>query len=716
MNSYNENLNSVVVTSLQSQSLDEKSIFSKLNASMFTLYYAEGAVITAEEKLIEDSIDLQTKKEVMQQAVKNTNLSNNLLASSTQANQYYKQSINNMAVCAANVQVATNAIVRLASDIGSIFSIVYAADRNSEIFNDTSKVRALIDSTAHAAELASKLAMETSTYTSEVSIPTVLDKSKSANIAIKNLLQITTTDFNNVSSAVSADNVNLATLSAKEKLAEGVLEDISIDFKATKSAYNSTNKELNLNLWVSKAENSDNLYNFSFNQIDNPFDHIETVHDYHLIFVKDSKKATFSMSNAANIRENPNKFQYIEVNGPDVNGVYEKSIDLLHFFSISDIASPSPVLDSDGEKITLGINYVVFVYAVYTDPYKREINNFDDFLSAPSRQFMVTSTLPAVKADTMDVGLVYKEDKSEEDINIEVDFKFNQNQVLKTDFDFTDQILNISEYTHKLTFNTPEVLPIKHEYRCIFLPKRTGSGMLTSRALKVLLKESIGGIEKAEKMIIELGIQIVQWTEETKDNNDKQTVIKQRLKAITAQLTENLAEKELKSLRAEESLLQKELLLLVSNHDLLKKQISNAETQIVNLEKHSFGETQDDLGFYFDLTMAEQVSGSNYTIAGLDNSIKTDDHTKAGKKKVTDDKDNVEKPPKINWMAYIGTETTDNFGNLLIDQSYYYPVILTISKAGTTLPERYTNAYVTAHKPFKFNAKNTKIATNGNSN
>ena len=500
MNSYNENLNSVVVTSLQSQSLEEKSIYSKQNASMFTLYYAEGATISAEEKLTADTVVLGIKKNTMVEAVKNTNLSNNLLASATQANQYYKQSINNMAVCAANIQVAANAIVRLASDVGSIFSIVHAADRNSDIFFDTNKVRALIDATAHSAEVASKLAMETSAYTSEVSVPTLFDKSKSANSAINNLLQITTTDFNNISTTVNADNANLALLSAKEKVAEGILEDISIDYKATKEAYNSTNSELNLDLWITKTPMSDTMYFVSFNQIDNPFDKVETIQDYHLIIVKDSKKATFSMSSAESIRMTGDTYQYIEVSSPNLNGVYGTSIDFFNYFNLSDISDPSPVIDSDGEKVALGMKYVVFVMAVYTDAYKREINNFEDFLSAPSREFTLTNTLTAVDESTIQVNDIPQENKTEEDIKIELDFKYDHHETLKIEFDFTEQISNSSGYTQKLTFTTPQgVLNFDPEYRCIFLPKLTYPDLLTTRSLKKILKESTNAVKKRRK-------------------------------------------------------------------------------------------------------------------------------------------------------------------------------------------------------------------------
>src|SRR5471030_1749589 len=102
MNSYKENLRSTVIASLQSQELERKNIQAQMNASMFTLYYAGGATITALEHCEQANDTLIKSKELKTQAVIAGGISNNQLASSTEANQYVKQSVTNTAVCAAN--------------------------------------------------------------------------------------------------------------------------------------------------------------------------------------------------------------------------------------------------------------------------------------------------------------------------------------------------------------------------------------------------------------------------------------------------------------------------------------------------------------------------------------------------------------------------------------------------------------------------------------
>ena len=51
MSSYNENLHSTVVASLSDQEAEVQNIEAQRDASMFTLYYAQGARITASGQL-----------------------------------------------------------------------------------------------------------------------------------------------------------------------------------------------------------------------------------------------------------------------------------------------------------------------------------------------------------------------------------------------------------------------------------------------------------------------------------------------------------------------------------------------------------------------------------------------------------------------------------------------------------------------------------------
>ncbi len=325
MNTYNENLHTGIVNSLQAQLLNQQKIKSTRHASLFTLYYAEGAAITATENLAIAGQTLDKKAAVKKQAVHDSNLCTNMLASATQANTFLKQSVTNIAVAAANVQVACNAIVRLASDTSSAFSIINAADFGSSIYNLALEAQGTMAKTASEAEKASKLAMESSWYTAEVSGPTVLDKAKTANSAMGNLLKIATAEFNNASQAVINDNANLASVTVKEKAAEGAYEDISADSHAAWSAYRLTNRELNLDLLVDVAQPTTTepaqMITVTFNALQTPFPKDGTpkppypVSSYNILVVKDQNKYTFSAAGAETLTEDYPK-QFVGISMP----------------------------------------------------------------------------------------------------------------------------------------------------------------------------------------------------------------------------------------------------------------------------------------------------------------------------------------------------------------------------------------------------------------
>ena len=113
--------------------------------------------------------------ELKTQIYKYDNLIDDLVLSTKQTNEYCMLSIANSSMAAANIQVALNAIVKLASDIGSIFSIVNAAEYNSKMYISAEELRKQLNDVAYNAELLSQLGMETAIYTSEASASTVLN-------------------------------------------------------------------------------------------------------------------------------------------------------------------------------------------------------------------------------------------------------------------------------------------------------------------------------------------------------------------------------------------------------------------------------------------------------------------------------------------------------------------------------------------------------------
>ncbi len=389
MNTYTYNLRLAVITSLQKVDLDQKNLFSQLNASKITLQYAGEATLAANKNHKASTSEMDFKELIKKQAILNNDLSKNLVVSAAQADQYVKQSITQTALCAANVQVAANAIVRLASDMGSILSIVTAADADTDIFAEASNARKLINDTAEAAETTSQLAMNASILTSEVSSVTVFDKAKSTNTLMANIFQVISNDFDAAAQAVVADEASLAVATEKEKLAEESFKMVSAGYKAVQMAYQLTNKELNLGLSVS-AITADS-FTVSFNLIKNVFDPKgpSSVVSYYIILVKESNELTFTISEAEKLMLQAACKSIINVQvAPGIKDPVSKQVDFNKMPGTDKY--PAYVLqDADGEEIKAGHIYVVFLLAVYTDAYKKVLNNYENFLSAPSLPFLI---------------------------------------------------------------------------------------------------------------------------------------------------------------------------------------------------------------------------------------------------------------------------------------------------------------------------------------
>lgn len=528
MNSYNDNLNSVVVASLQAQELENKQLNSQRIASMFSLYHAEGATITAFEKLKADQKTLGEKAAVQDQAVLNSNISTNMLASATQAGTYVAQSVTNTSVAAANTQVAGNAILKLAGDMGNIYSIVNAADFDTEIYKQGKEAMDLINQTAYLAEVATKTAMDASIKTSEVSTATVLSKAKATNTLMGNLLQIVTTDFNNVSALVTTDTANVAAASVVEKAAEGNYEDIVAEYRAARNVYKTANAQLNLGLTVSAVlllgTNEEILAttaqdvsqrNIQFNLVTSPFaapraagvpipagikltPDDNPVSDYYIMLVNEDSQSTFSITDAEGILlKGPGNFIKIHVTPSQLNsktGSHEDQVFVPAVLTRTDNQQQIPVSegrvsmtvdffnvnggklkDSDGKLVKMGTKYVVFLMAVYDPNYKRKLNNFEDYLSASSNVFKLANILTPVTG--VEAGPIKKKEDEKTRDSSEVWFP------METEGQAALQASKPDPDTYQITFSVSEnpAYAADVEYRCIILPGEdtVNSGMLT---------------------------------------------------------------------------------------------------------------------------------------------------------------------------------------------------------------------------------------------
>lgn len=729
MNSYNENLHSSVVTSLQSEELKRKKVKAKLKASMFTLYYAQGATITANEGFEAAEKNLKFKGSVKTQAVEGNDISNNLLYAQNQASQYLKQSVTNSAIAASNVQIAATAVLKLASDLGSIYSIVNAADFDTDIYRQAQSARDYMNDTAYAAEMASQTAMEASMLMSESSFPTVLDNAKSNGSLMNNLLKIVAADYDNADESVDKSNASLAAADVKEKAAEGVLEENSADYQASVAAYKKTNIGLNLGLVAfagrSKPQAEDcrkhhkrpkgtesshdkveenKCFTVGFNLLKSPFEppssdpyypvNFQVLHPqeqivpeeglsgYNIIVVKSTKKTTFTLSDAESLLSNTDdKRRYIPVYllskaDPTLECQVTKVIDI----------DNGPVYDSDGEILMPGTRYVVFIMAVLKDSYKKLINTFDDFLSAPSAPFHLTIALESVDYHNIKV---YDDSNS-----------------------LTFWLKNSGSQQPGNSFS-----PLfKVQYRCILLPvnDKGETALLTPGVLNKLDSE----VSKLQQIadyydpkITQVEDELVAAASGLKDVPAADIDPFKKMGSVYTPLSV-AAQHELEKEAAALDALQQQLAGMESGgpdrDDLVKKEKKKSE-QVIHIKKlyaeyekllreksDEMKQVQEDVNkedfgsgpppFFFNLELAESISAGNCV-----NAIKLPDIMPI-------------EPGYPVYAAYFGPDLgpgsenpperllTDCFGNLLKNKKKYLPVILSFADESEESQGQFTNA------------------------
>jgi len=131
------------------------------------------------------------------------------------------------------------------------------------------------------------------------------------------------------------------------------------------------NEELNLDV---KANIKNYLLSMSFKRYKSPFyNHMKgyPVDNYYMIVVKHKHSSVFSLSNADVLYLNNKNIYNIPIR-LDIFGIRRQVIS----------KSIQYITDSDGDVLDVNNEYVIFLYVVFSDGYKRSINNFDNYLSS----------------------------------------------------------------------------------------------------------------------------------------------------------------------------------------------------------------------------------------------------------------------------------------------------------------------------------------------
>lgn len=396
MNTYNENLQQTVVNTLSALALNQSNLDSLKTVAEYTLYYAQGTEISARDKLEGTEADVTTWQNVNNQSLINANQVFNLLTSATEANTDVAVSITNTATAAANVQIASNAISLLASDIGAAFNIATAALYQTDVYEKIQSANSLINEVANEAKRISKSAMNASGSTSEITISEVLAQTTGVKSKIDNLFTSTQAELDKFSKLAITENTHITKASKAERQAEGELSDARREVIAINSAYDNSNNQLNQYLSISVVSGFE--ITASFAALPLPTFYSAQAGSviippatpvYYLTLVPAQNQTMFSIDQVEQLfsqRPAGDNSQFFKVTpdvGVDAAGIVTRS--------------PSTVplsYDAFGNAILVGASYVAFLYIELSKEYKQYISNYSELLSAPSQPFTPATTLP----------------------------------------------------------------------------------------------------------------------------------------------------------------------------------------------------------------------------------------------------------------------------------------------------------------------------------
>jgi len=392
MNSYTKNLHATVVNALWNQELELDSLKSQFHASLFSLYYAQDSCMTTAEKLQLAYKQYDFQKETLSQAIMDSNMSTNILHSTIDVKGRVDRVVANTATAAADTQIAVNAIEKLASGVSAIYSIMSAIDFDGELYDQAQEANKYMQETTYLAETVSQQSMEASSLIASAATTNLLSKATSTNTDMISLLNIVTTDFNNAKEQVTTIDQTCKSASEAAKSAEGNFENANVVCNASEVAYQLCNEELNLSLNVSEIKDikgQKHQYRVSFNPFISPFKEenedttIYPVAAYYIFLVMNRAQSAFTTENAASIIAAPdvNKEKFVKIEATNSTVPYVQLI------------TTNTLKDVNGDSFQLGDNYVVFVYADLSEKYKKSVNVFEGYLTAPSASFTMTNHL-----------------------------------------------------------------------------------------------------------------------------------------------------------------------------------------------------------------------------------------------------------------------------------------------------------------------------------
>jgi hypothetical protein len=375
MNTYQEKLFSTVNETLAGLRAQRAIRMSQENCDEFSLYYAQGASCSSQNKLDKTSSEYDAVHAMNEQAVTCNSQSDSLIVSTSLTDKSTKKSALLAQKSAESIQLASNAIAHLAADIGSALNIVFAADYGSDIAEMTKNVNHYIREAAYSAENTAQKALEAATAAAEITPGQIKESTGQTSKSIKALLKETTAQTVLLNAQKEAELLKYSDKINNEKTASGALLNAKSLTSAANLSFGLSNREMNLGLDVTPT--SANEISVSFHKEHAGFtgaDIPERVAGHYIVLVKSERRQAFNPDAARTL--------------------YESSPDRFTTLTSHKKVCVEVSKDADGHHIKPASRYVAFLFTELTSSYKKYLDDQDDLLSAATDSFVFKNELP----------------------------------------------------------------------------------------------------------------------------------------------------------------------------------------------------------------------------------------------------------------------------------------------------------------------------------
>jgi hypothetical protein len=387
MNTYNDNLQDTVNKTLAVLSTGQARLNAEKVANDYLLYNAQGVEIKAYETQLETAGLEELGRNINHLVLLSELQISDLQLSATGANDRIALSVTNMATAAASVNIASNAVVALAADIGAALNNTIASLLDTEVYRQVAHANSCINKVASEAEALSRLAMDASSKASEVIIQSVLNETADVRSALDILFAASQATLADFSSRLIADNAAAGQALTLERQAEGGVKAIDSLMKANRRAYQNANSQLNMGLTIEVYSGSE--IGVSFHNWSAPMPASEDAEPKNLKFLADKpyrlmllpfeQATTFTIDQAEQLLERNRRDDYLLENNDQqpIKVILKK--------------------DVNGDPVSPGKRYVAYLHIELSMEYRRSIDNFANLLTSPSLPFIPATDLPLAR-------------------------------------------------------------------------------------------------------------------------------------------------------------------------------------------------------------------------------------------------------------------------------------------------------------------------------